>query len=49
MSCVSGYDSLEAVNQLSFSNPHYMGPDIQALVEKREDDLHTKYDYADTL
>jgi hypothetical protein len=39
VSSVSGYDSLEAVN-LSFCNPHYMGPDLKGLAEKQQDDLH---------
>ena len=42
MSSISGYESLEAVNQLSFSNPHYMGPNLKSLVDKKEDDIHSR-------
>ena len=42
-SSLSGYDSIEAVDlrdedcqsRLSFANPHYLGPDVQAILERK--------------
>ena len=30
-------------SNLSFANPHYMGPDLESLVYKNGEDLHTRY------
>ena len=42
-----GYASLEAVNvpdsTLSFSNPHYLGPDVKTLLEMTDEANHAKF------
>lgn len=40
-SSLSGYESIEAVNRedcesrMSFANPHYLGPDVQAIIDRK--------------